>query len=135
MKLTLSFLSSSFATWPKSQDKNFKYLENKKSFWGEIKSIFHNFQRAFSCQKLSQTWKYTFKALPSSTCSLLNFEVSSRIWLSLKIKSFLFRITIVLPLSAFCMTKALFSIKFFNGFIFLSGRFLSEILKTWCLRG
>ena len=32
-----------------------KYLENEKSFWGEIKSIFHYFQRALSCQKFSRT--------------------------------------------------------------------------------
>ena len=37
-----------------------KYLENEKNFWGEIKSIFQQFQRAFSCQKLSQTWECVF---------------------------------------------------------------------------
>ena len=36
----------------KSRQK-FKYLENKKSFWGEIKTSFHDFKRAFNCQKLS----------------------------------------------------------------------------------
>ena len=38
-----------------------KYLENEKSFKGEIKIIFHHFWRAFSCQKLSQIWECTFK--------------------------------------------------------------------------
>ena len=43
----------------KSQDET-KYRENEKSFWGEIKSIFHHFKRAFSCQKLSQNWECVF---------------------------------------------------------------------------
>ena len=30
-----------------------KYLENERSFYDEIKYIFHHFERAFSCQKLS----------------------------------------------------------------------------------
>ena len=38
----------------KSRQK-FEYLENKKSFQGEIKSVFHHFPRVFSCQRLSQT--------------------------------------------------------------------------------
>ena len=41
--------------------QKFKYLENKKSFWGEIKSIFHPFYRAFICQNLPQTWQCAFK--------------------------------------------------------------------------
>ena len=47
LKLTLSFESSRFSTWPKSQGKNLKYLENKKSFSGEIKSIFSSFLTGF----------------------------------------------------------------------------------------
>ena len=35
----------------KSRQK-FKYLEDKKSFQSEIKSIFDHFSRAFSCQKI-----------------------------------------------------------------------------------
>ena len=34
--------------------QKFKNLENKKNFKGEIKSIFHQFQRAFSFQKRFQ---------------------------------------------------------------------------------
>ena len=26
-------------TWPKTQDKKFKYLQNEKSFWEEINSV------------------------------------------------------------------------------------------------
>ena len=37
--------------------KQFKYLENKRSFSGEIKCIFHHFYRGFSLQRLSQTWE------------------------------------------------------------------------------
>ena len=38
----------------KKSRQKLKYLKNEKSFCREIKSIFHHFQRAFSCQKLSQ---------------------------------------------------------------------------------
>ena len=38
----------------KNSRQKFKYLENAKRFKGEIKIIFHHFQRAFSCQKLSK---------------------------------------------------------------------------------
>ena len=43
LKLTLSFLSTSFSTWSKKSEQKFKYLENKKSILGEIKSISHHF--------------------------------------------------------------------------------------------
>ena len=38
-----------------------QYLQNKQRFQGKIKSIFHHFLRAFTCQKLSQTWKCVFE--------------------------------------------------------------------------
>ena len=44
----------------KSRQK-FKYLENKKSFYVEIKSIFHHIKRAFCSQNLSQTLECAFK--------------------------------------------------------------------------
>ena len=50
-----------FLYMTKRSRQTLKYLENKKSFWGEIKCFFHHFYRAFSCQKLSQTWEYAFK--------------------------------------------------------------------------
>ena len=31
---------------PKNSRQKFKYIENEKSFWDEIKSIFHQFWRA-----------------------------------------------------------------------------------------
>ena len=40
------------------------------------------------------------------------------------------RITIVLPLSAFYMTKSFFLVKFLNAFISSPGRFLFEIFET-----
>ena len=46
----------------KMSRQKFKYLENKKSFWSEIKNIFHHFKRVFSCQKLSQTLEWAFKS-------------------------------------------------------------------------
>ena len=35
----------------KTSRQTFQYRENEKSFYGEIKSIFHHFSRAFSYQK------------------------------------------------------------------------------------
>ena len=46
--------------------QKFKYLENKRSFYDEPKSIFHLFKRAFRCQMLSQTLECIFKQLYSS---------------------------------------------------------------------
>ena len=45
----------------KKSRQKFKYLENDKSFYGEIKSVFHLFKRAFRCQKLSQTLEWAYK--------------------------------------------------------------------------
>ena len=45
----------------KKSRQKFKYLENEKSFYCEIKSIFHFFKKAFRCQKLSQTLECAFK--------------------------------------------------------------------------
>ena len=38
-----TFIIKPFLYMIKSQDKHLEYLENKKSFWGEIKSIFYHF--------------------------------------------------------------------------------------------
>ena len=56
----LIFLIKLFCYLTKKSIQKFKCLENKKSFWGEIKSIFNHFQSAFNCQKLSQTWEWVF---------------------------------------------------------------------------
>ena len=40
-----------------------KFDENEQRFQGEIESTFHAFKKAFSCQKLSQTWEGAFKDL------------------------------------------------------------------------
>ena len=57
---TLIFLIKLFCYLTKKSIQKFKCLENKKSFWGEIKSIFNHFESAFNCQKLSQTWEWVF---------------------------------------------------------------------------
>ena len=48
-----------FSTWPKSQDKNWNICRTKR-FKKKIKSIFHHFSRAFSCQNFSQIWGSAF---------------------------------------------------------------------------
>ena len=40
MKLTLSFWSSCFAEWPKSQDKNWNILRKKRAFMVKLKEFF-----------------------------------------------------------------------------------------------
>ena len=43
----MSFKSSRFFYITKNSRQKLKYLENEKRFYGELKSIFHHFQRAF----------------------------------------------------------------------------------------
>ena len=54
----------------KMSRQKLKYLENKKSFWREIKSIFHHFKRTFSCRNLSQTWQCAFKISIKAICGI-----------------------------------------------------------------
>ena len=60
-EINLIFLIKPFCYNAKKARQKLKYLENEKSFWGEI-SIFHHFWRVFSCQKLSETWQCTFNS-------------------------------------------------------------------------
>ena len=57
--MNLISLIKPFCYMTKKQE--LKYLENEKTFWAEIISIFHRFYRAFNSQKLSQTWECAFK--------------------------------------------------------------------------
>ena len=59
--IDFSFLIKPFSYMTKKSEQKFKYLTNKKSIWGEIKSIFYHLQKSFSCQKLLQTWGCVFK--------------------------------------------------------------------------
>ena len=68
-EINLIFLIKPFCYKTKKSCQKRKYLENEKSFWGEIKNIFHHLKRAFSCQKLSQTWECTFNF--HNPCALL----------------------------------------------------------------
>ena len=76
--MKLIFLIKPFFYVTKKPRQKLKYLEKKKSYWSEIKSVFHQFWRVFSCQKLFQTWQYTFKYyqkvrqeyLPMKSCSI-----------------------------------------------------------------
>ena len=69
-EINLIFLIKPFFHMTRKSWQKFKHLDNEKSFLGEIKSIFHHFYRAFSCQKLPQTLDRTFKNL-SETCNLM----------------------------------------------------------------
>ena len=42
--INLIFLIKPFCYMTKKSRQKLKYLENEKSFWGEIKSIFHHFK-------------------------------------------------------------------------------------------
>ena len=52
----------------KKPRQKLKYPENEKSFWGEIKTIFHHFSRASSCQKLCQTLECSLRQRWNSRC-------------------------------------------------------------------
>ena len=58
-EINVTFLIKSFCYMTKNSRQKFKYLENEKSFWGEIKSILHHFKRVFIA-KNCQTWESTF---------------------------------------------------------------------------
>ena len=73
-KLNLIFLIKSFFYMTKKSRQKFKYLENKNIFSGEIKSIFHNFQMAFSFQKLAETWEFTFKSFKVVTIRVMSLQ-------------------------------------------------------------
>ena len=60
-EINLIFLIEPFFYMTKMSRLKIKYLESEKSFQGEIKSIFHYFQRTLSFQKLSQTLEYVYK--------------------------------------------------------------------------
>ena len=48
-EIKLIFLIKLFCYVTKTSKQKLKYFENKSRFWGEIKSIFYDFLRAFSC--------------------------------------------------------------------------------------
>ena len=54
-EIDLTFLVKAFFYMTKKSRQELEYLENKKSFLGGIKCIFHKCLKAFSRQKLSQT--------------------------------------------------------------------------------
>ena len=60
-EINLIILIKPFFYMRKKSRQKLRYLENEKSFLGEIKSIFHHFLRAFSYQKSSQTLECGFK--------------------------------------------------------------------------
>ena len=60
-EINLIFLIKPFSYTTKKSRQKFKYLENERSFYREIKSIFHHFYKTFSCQKLHQTLECAFK--------------------------------------------------------------------------
>ena len=62
-EINLIFLIKLLFSMFEKSDIKFKYLEDKKIFQGEIKSIFHHFWRAFICQKLSQIWESALQVL------------------------------------------------------------------------
>ena len=49
-EINLIFLIKQFSYTAKKSGHKFKYLKKKKSFKYETKSIFHRFERAYSCQ-------------------------------------------------------------------------------------
>ena len=67
-----SFLNKPFFYMSKKSGDKFEYLKIEKRFNGEIKNIFHQFQRALSCKNLSQTWVWTFNEKAAEIYSLIS---------------------------------------------------------------
>ena len=87
--------------------QNFKFLENEKSFKGEI-SIFHHFLRALNCQKMSQPRECSFNSVGETLLSkhvLSKCSFNSAI-LSLSCASEMFPFSISNSIS-FCCSKSL----------------------------
>ena len=55
-EINLILLIKPFSHMAKKLWQKFKYFENKKRLYHEIKIIFHEFLRDFSCQTLFKTW-------------------------------------------------------------------------------
>ena len=51
-QIHLAFRIKQFCPMTKKSRKKLKYLENEKSFWGEIKRIFLSFLKGFQLQKI-----------------------------------------------------------------------------------
>ena len=68
-EINFMFLIKSFWYITKMSRQKLKNHEDEKSFKGKINSIFHQFYRTFSCQKLSQIWQFAFKKLEQTCCS------------------------------------------------------------------
>ena len=62
-RINLIFLINLFFYTIKESGQTFTYLENKESFSGKLKSIFHHVKGLCLRQKLSQTWECAFKWL------------------------------------------------------------------------
>ena len=76
-EIKLVFLVKLFCYMTRKSRQKFKYIENEKSFWGGIKSIFRHFEKALSCQKLSQTWECALKSFARIwTGTLVTYHVS-----------------------------------------------------------
>ena len=80
----LIFVIKPFCYMTKKSRQKFKCIENEKNYWSKIKNIFlHFLSRAFSCQKLTQTWKCIFKGkrTPLTLCERMDSLLKSYPWL------------------------------------------------------
>ena len=58
--INLIFLIKSFCYMTKKSRQKFKYLENRQSFWAQIKNIFIIFKGLSIAKKFYQTWECAF---------------------------------------------------------------------------
>ena len=83
-EISLIFLIKSCFLHEQKVKTKCKYLENEKSFYDEIKSIFHHFQRAFS--DTNRRWGYDFKALDLSIRKMFIDVSDIRCYVHIKIE-------------------------------------------------
>ena len=85
-EINLSFLIKPFSYMTKKVKTKFKYLQIEKIFLGDIKSLFYHFWKAFSCQKLSQTWERAFKMKWYCWCECLILRFLKFLFYRLKLR-------------------------------------------------
>ena len=85
LKINLIFLINRFWYMTKMSRQKLNYLENEKSFWGEIKSIFI-FLKGLSVQKLFQTWECAFNRFINKVINFTSQQLSKDIKTNHKIE-------------------------------------------------
>ena len=129
-EISHSFLFKSFFYITKKSSQKCKYLKNKKSFWNEIKDIFHQFNRAFSevnKSNFSGRWESDFNWSVSFVVFPKKAKESAR-----GVNSYLFNFCLYFPIFTrylFTSLNTAYTAETFNNWTFF--RLTSVSLEDW----